>query len=59
MHTLLASRTRRRACRRARSERGFINVWNNLPHDAVDFSTVKRFKSSLILSDLSKFLQYN
>jgi len=35
-----------------------INVCNNLSHDEVDFSTVKRFKSSLILSDLSKLLQY-
>jgi len=36
-----------------------INVRNNLSHDTVDFSTVKRFKSSLILSDLSKCLQYD
>jgi len=27
--------------------------------DTVDFSAVKRFKSSLILSDLSEFLQYD
>ena len=36
-----------------------INVWNNLSHDTVDFSTVNRFKSSLIRSDLSEFLQYD
>ena len=38
-----------------------INVWNTLSHDTVDFSTVglNRFKSSLIRSDLSEFLQYD
>jgi len=35
-----------------------INVWNNLSQDTVDFSIVKRFKSPLILSDLSEFF-YN
>jgi len=34
-----------------------INVWNNLAQDTVDFTTLQKFKTSLMSSDLSQFLQ--
>ena len=32
-----------------------INVWNALPADVVDFSSVKKFRCSLLSVDLSSF----
>ena len=32
-----------------------INVWNNLAQDTVDFTTLQKFKTSLMSSDLSQF----
>jgi len=33
-----------------------INVWNNLPSDIVDFSTLCSFKRTVKVVDLSPFL---
>jgi len=34
-----------------------INVWNNLAQDTVNFTTLQKFKTSLMSSDLSQFMQ--
>jgi len=35
-----------------------VPVWNSLPSNIVNFSTLSKFKTSLFLVDLSKFLKY-
>jgi len=35
-----------------------VPVWNSLPSNIVNFSTLPKFKTSLFLVDLSKFLKY-
>ena len=38
--------------------RRVVNPWNNLPHNAVDFSSLSKFKRCLIRADLSKYTYY-
>jgi len=33
-----------------------VNIWNSLPHDTVDFSSLSAFKRTIEWTDFSRFL---
>ena len=35
-----------------------VTVWNNLECNVIDFSSIKRFKASLLLCDLTKYVRF-
>jgi len=35
-----------------------VNIWNSLPYDIIDFSSLPAFKRSIEMTDLSRFLSF-
>jgi len=35
-----------------------VSVWNNLEYDNINFSSLRSFKESLVMCDMSKYMNY-
>jgi len=35
-----------------------MSVWNNLEYDIINFSSLRSFKASLMMCDMSKYVNY-